>query len=278
MVGTYAEPSRAVLGLNLLTVGNPVAVPLPQRRRVVHTDGVDALDLEAGGLKRVRDVAERSRGVGTGEDVLVHEQTPDEILVLPVLAEAGVLQEEHTVVVEHLVHLPEESTQLANTDVLGHLQTRDLLVAALGDRDVSVVHAKDLALLLGNADVAHGLVAPGGLVAAERNTRDLSSVVDTGEAREGAPTAADVEQRIALLETDLLTDNGELVVLDLLQRLLFLDIGDDAGRVDHAGTEEPAVEVVTAVVVVTALLLVFMSMLESRSSSPMGREVFGIVS
>jgi hypothetical protein len=42
----------------------------------------------------------------------------------------------------------------------------------------------------------------------------------------------------------------------LFEALFFVDVGDNAGRVDHAGTEEPAVEVVTAVVVVANLFFV----------------------
>ena len=42
--------------------------------------------------------------------------------------------------------------------------------------------------------------------------------------------------------TYLFADDGELVVLELLEGLLAGDVGDDAGSVDHAGAEEPVME------------------------------------
>lgn len=68
-----SEPALAVLGLDLLAVAHPVTVPAPESGTVVNTDSVNALDLETSALKLVDGPAERSRGVSTGEDVLVHE-------------------------------------------------------------------------------------------------------------------------------------------------------------------------------------------------------------
>lgn len=39
---TYPEPSGAVLGLDLVDIAEPVAVPAPKGGRVVHADGVNA--------------------------------------------------------------------------------------------------------------------------------------------------------------------------------------------------------------------------------------------
>lgn len=253
---TYAEPSLAVLGLNLVTVAHPVAVPLPESRRVVNTNGIDILDLKASTLQLVNDKAERSRSIGTGENVLVHEQTPDQILVLPSLSETSNLQEEDTIVIKHVVDLGKEASKVTDTDVLGHLKTGDLVVAALGNRNVAVVHAENLALLLGDANLAHGAVAPGGLVATKSNTGDLGAIVFAGKSGEGAPAAANIQHSLVLLELNLLADNSQLVVLELLKALLRVDVRDDTRGVDHAGTEEPAVKVITAVIVVSDLLLI----------------------
>lgn len=253
---TYAEPSLAVLGLNLVTVAEPVSVPAPESSRVVNANGVDALDLEAGALELVDNPAKRSGSVGAGEDVLGHEQTPDEILVLPGLSQTSVLQEEDTIVVEHVVNLLAETAEVADTNVLSHLEAGDLVVAAGGHGDVAVVHAQNLALLLGNANLAHSSVAPGRLVAAEGDTGDLGSVVLAGEAGQGTPAAADIQHLLICLQVNLLADDGQLVVLKLLERLVAKRVGDDTGGVDHAWAKEPAVKVVTAVVVVANLLLV----------------------
>ena len=256
VMATYAEPSLAILGLDLVAVGHPVAVPPPQSSRVVHTDGVNALNFEAGSLELINKPAKRGRSVGTGEDIFVHEEAPDEILVLPGAAQTSDLEEEDTIIIQHVIDLLQETVEVADTDVLGHLEAGNLLVTTLGDGDITVVHAQDLALLLGDASLAQSIVTPGSLVATKSDAGGLGTEVDAGEASQGTPAAADIKQGLALLETDLLADDGELVVLELLQRLLLVDVRDDTRGVDHAGAEEPAVEVVAAVVVVTNLLLV----------------------
>lgn len=251
-----AVPADPVLGDNLLLVADPVAVPPPQSGRVVDADCVDALDFETGAFKLVDDPAQRRGGVGTGEDVLVHEETPGQILKLPGLAETGDLEEKDTVVVEHVVDLTCEAAEVTDTDVFGHFQAGDFVVAALGDGDVAVVHAENSGLVLGDASLAEAIVTPGSLVAAESDTSDVSTVLDRGKLGQGAPATANVEHPLALLDVNLLADNGQLVVLELLERLLLVDVGNDARSVNHTRAEEPAVEVVTAVVVVTDLLLV----------------------
>lgn len=253
---SYSEPALAVLGLDLLAVAHPVAVPAPESGTVVNTNGVNALDLETSTLELVDSPAKRSRSVSTGEDVLVHEKTPDEVLVLPRLADTSVLHEEDTVIIEHVVDLAEESGEVTDTDVLGHFEAGDLVVLALGNGSVAVVHAQDTALLLGDTELAETAVTPGSLVATESNTSDLSTVVGRSELGESAPATAEVEHAITSLEGNLLADNGELVVLQLLEGLFLVDVGDDTRGVNHARAEEPGVEVVTAVVVVADLFLV----------------------
>lgn len=49
MVLAYPEPALAVLGLNLLLVGHPVPVPLPEGSAVVNTGTVS---IRVGGWKR----------------------------------------------------------------------------------------------------------------------------------------------------------------------------------------------------------------------------------
>lgn len=105
---TYAEPSLAVLGLHLVLVGHPVSIPPPEGSRVVHADGVNVLDLKPSALQFVDEPAQRSGRVGTWEDVLVHEKTPNKVFVLPRLSKTSNLQEEHTVVVQHIMNLLKE--------------------------------------------------------------------------------------------------------------------------------------------------------------------------
>lgn len=44
------------------------------------SNGVDRLDFKSGALKGIDEPTERGGSVRAGEDVLVHEKTPDEIL------------------------------------------------------------------------------------------------------------------------------------------------------------------------------------------------------
>ena len=253
---TYAVPSLSVLGSDLVLVCEPVTVPPPEGSRVVYTNCVDHLDFKASGLESVDNESERSRSVSTWEDILVHEKTPGEVLELPGLTETGNLEEEGTVIVEHVVNLAEKATETTNTDVLSHLETGDLVEAALRDGNVAVVHAENSGLVFLDARLPEAVITPSSLVATKSDTSNVCTVVDRGEASKSAPTATNVEHPLVLLQVDLLADDGHLVVLELLEALLLVDIGNHTGSVDHAWTEEPAVEVVAAVVVVSDLFLV----------------------
>ena len=80
---TYPEPSLAVLSLDLVAVTHPVPVPSPQSRRVMYTNGISILQFETGTLELINDESDRCAGVCAREDIFVHEQAPDEILILP---------------------------------------------------------------------------------------------------------------------------------------------------------------------------------------------------
>lgn len=79
-------PSVAILCQDLLLVSDPVSVPSPESSRVVNTDSVNILDLKSCAFNRSDIIIERSRSIGTREDIFVHEKTPDEILILPALS------------------------------------------------------------------------------------------------------------------------------------------------------------------------------------------------
>lgn len=254
---THSEPLLSVLGLDLLTVAHPVTVPAPEGSGVVDANGVNTLDLKTSPLEVVDNESERSASVGTREDVLIHEKTPDEILILPSLAETGHLQEENTVIVKHVTDLRQEGTEVAHTNVLRHLKTGDLFKASGGAGSVTVVHTQDATLRLGDTSLAEAIVTPLGLVTTESDTSDMSTVVNRSVLGKSTPAATKIEDRVARLETNLLADHRKLVVLQLLERLFLVNVADQTGGISHAGTQEPSVEVVTSVVVVTDLLLIW---------------------
>ena len=78
-----------VLVRHLLPVAHPVVVPTVERVRVVTADRLNRVDLEASDLQLLHVPVEGGGGVGTGEDVLGHEETPRD--VLPVRALRGVM-------------------------------------------------------------------------------------------------------------------------------------------------------------------------------------------
>jgi hypothetical protein len=122
----------------------------------VNANGVNTLDLESSALKLIYDETDGGGSIGTREDILVHEQTPDQILKLPITPDPGHLQDEHAVIVHEGVDLAEELLVAAETDVLGHFERDDLGVGAggLGEgglgggEEVAEVGAEDSGLVV----------------------------------------------------------------------------------------------------------------------------------
>jgi len=131
-------PPIAVLLGNLVLVANPVLVPAVDSCRVVDTKNINIFDLKSSRLDLANDPTKRTRGVRAGEDILVHENTPvqvltflmagkipvwnlvpDEILILPVRTNTSDLEDEDAIVVEKVVDLPEEGLVPADSNVLG---------------------------------------------------------------------------------------------------------------------------------------------------------------
>lgn len=146
---------------------------------------------------------------------------------------------------------------MTDTDVLSHLETSDLFITALGNGNITVIHAENLALFLSNSNLAHSAVAPCSLITAKSDTSDLGSIVLAGKTGECTPATSNIEHFLALLELNLFADNGQLVILKLLESLLLVGVGNDTGSVDHARTKEPAVEVIASVIVVSDLFFVY---------------------
>jgi hypothetical protein len=223
----------------------------------VDADGVNVLDLETSTLELVNHPAQWSRSISTWEDVLVHEQTPDQVLVLPALAETSNLEEKDTVILEHVINLREETAKVTNANVLCHLKAGDLLVSTFWHRDITVVHAQDAALLLWNAGTTKASISPCSLVATKGDASDISTIVDRSVLGKGSPATSNVEHSLALLESNLLTHDTELVVLQLFERFFLVYVGDYTRGVDHARAQEPAVKVITTVVVISDLFLIY---------------------
>lgn len=266
-------PLLTVLRHNLFLVGSPVAVPSPQGSRVVDTNGINVDDFKTSALELVHDPSQGSRGIGTGENVLVHEQTPDQVLVLPRLSQSSVLKEENTIVIKHIVHLVEELAKLSHSYVLSHLQAGNLVVlSSLGHGSVTVVEAQNSGLRLGDSILAEVAVTPGGLVATQGDSSYVRLVLTRSESGKSSPTTSEVQDLVAWLESNLFAHYTQLVVLELLQSLLAVNVRDESRGVDHSGAQEPRVKVVTTVIVVSDLLLVLGSRVQDDLRKHSGQE------
>jgi hypothetical protein len=105
-------------------------------------------------------------------------------------------------------------------------------------------------------------------------TSDIGSVVLGGVGDQRSPSTSNVEHPVALLQVEFLANHVELVVLELLEGLLLVDVGDDTGSVDHSGSQEPRVKVVASVVVVSDLVLVLALRVDDDLGDQVGEDVF----
>lgn len=140
--------------------------------------------------------------------------------------------------------------------MLSHLEAGDLVVLALWNGNVAIVHAEDSALLFGDTSLAETVVSPGSLVTAKGDTSYLGAKVDTGKLGQSSPAASNIKHSLVLLEVNLLANDGKLVILKLLKGLLLGDVGNNARGVNHTWAKEPPVEIIASVIVISDLLLI----------------------
>lgn len=129
---------------------------------------------------------------------------------------------------------------------LSHLETNNLGEGALLRGNFSVVHAKNAGAVWITTVGLDPLVTELGLILAKSNTGNFAVVVLVSESSKGTPPTSNVEQAIVGLEVEFLANHGQLIVLELLKGFLLFDVQNDTGGIDHAGTKEPFVEVITS--------------------------------
>jgi len=251
-----AKPPVPILGLNLLAVCHPVSVPPPESSAVVNSDSINALNFETSTLEFINEPTKRSRSISTGEYIFVHKQSPNEVLELPRLSQTSDLQEQGSIILEHVVNLIQERSKVSDADVFGHFQASDLIIFSSGHGSITVIHAQNFRLRFLDSITAEARVSPCGLVATEGDTGNVSAIALGSEASESAPSTAKIEHTVTILEINFLTNDLELVVLELFERLLLVDVGNKTGSVDHAWAQEPTIKVITTVVMITDLFLI----------------------
>lgn len=165
-------------------------------------------------FKLVGDPVEWAGGISTGEDVAVHEESPDEVLEMPDSSETGDLEVEDSLLLEEKFNLGKELGVVLDSDVLAHLKTGDDVVL-VGGWDISVVHAEEVNLIR-NSVFLGGFFPPNNLLLGEGDSSGGGSVVLGGVADEGSPTASDIEVLLSLLHLGVLADEVQLSGLSLL--------------------------------------------------------------
>jgi hypothetical protein len=237
-------PPDTVLCNDGVLVGNPVEVPPVNGGGIVDTEDIDRLDLKVGRLELEQsayiqiplhgthladDPSEGKGGVGSREDVLVHathqlrrrmlhhachsQETPVEILVLPTSPDTGNLEDHDTIIGKEIVDVLEESRVSPDTDVLGHFETRDLVVVARSVGDISEIVTENSTLRLGNVVLLQSLGTESSLFTSESDTSDISLVVFGSVGNKSSPSTTDIQQPVTFLELEFVANHGHLVVL-----------------------------------------------------------------
>lgn len=129
---------------------------------------------------------------------------------------------------------------------LSHLKTDNLGEGTLLRGDFSVVHAQNAGTTVITTVGLDPFVTELGLVLAESNAGNFALVVLVSKSSEGTPSTSNVQQAIVGLEVELLANYGQLVILELLKAFLFFDIQNNTRGINHAGAEEPLVEVIAS--------------------------------
>lgn len=118
---------RAELLLDLHLVLDDVVIPHFNGVSVVGTLVADGLHLETATFDGADIPVERARGIGAREDILAHENAPNEVFVLPETSKTRNLEEENAVILEEGFHLSHEVLIVSYADVLTHLEASDLV-------------------------------------------------------------------------------------------------------------------------------------------------------
>jgi hypothetical protein len=118
----------AILLDDKLFVLDPVVIPSQNGHAVVSSTVFNGVNLEASSVKLLAVPTERARGIGSWEDILVHEKSPDQVFVLPSSSETCNLKIESTVILQKSSNLMHEFLIVSDTNMLTHFNARNLIV------------------------------------------------------------------------------------------------------------------------------------------------------
>lgn len=204
---------------HIFFVLDDVVVPHLNGVRIMDALVPDGLHFEATAFEHLNVPVERARSISAREDVFAHEVAPDKILVPPFTAEASNLKEKETIRLEKAFDLRHELLVVADSYMFAHLEAGNLikLLVDVG-LDFTVVKEQELhSVLYFSALLRQSSFGPLQLARRDShaNAFDLEILGTVDQPR--APSAAEVENAIAILHVKELTADISLTILSDFQ-------------------------------------------------------------
>mmetsp|Transcript_43029 Transcript_43029/g.115672 ORF Transcript_43029/g.115672 Transcript_43029/m.115672 type:complete len:321 (+) Transcript_43029:119-1081(+) len=230
---------------------------------------VHVLHLEACLLKVGNNPPHWARSIRSGEDMLIHEHAPDEILVVVVTfritsREASDLEVKRAIVRKEAVHLCQKLIVVPDAHMLGHLNRRDDVEGFRGDVNIKEILQKDVDLAGVSNFLGHP-VSVSLLVACHQDACDVCAFAGQ-VVGQPPPASSDVHCLVPWLHAQGVSDEVELLELGAPHGLV-------GARVDGPGVHHRLAEcgfepVVTLVVGFWKILRILPSPMKHRACQP----------
>mmetsp|Transcript_107043 Transcript_107043/g.301607 ORF Transcript_107043/g.301607 Transcript_107043/m.301607 type:complete len:385 (+) Transcript_107043:507-1661(+) len=210
----------------------------------------------------------RARCIRSWENVLVHEHAPNQVLIVIVpcgvaAGQAGNLEVEGALIIEHAVHPAQELVVVLDAHVLSHLDRRDHVEFLLGDRHVEEVRQHDIDLVV--AELLGHPPGVGLLIRGHGHACDVRALAGQ-VVRKAAPAAADLERLVAGLDTEGMCNEVEFVELCAPHRVVGACV--DRARVHHGLAQSRLKPVVALVVRLREVVGVLDGVVEDGATQP----------
>jgi hypothetical protein len=213
-----AVPTFAIFFDYFFTIGAPVLVPFEDCDSVVYTTILNAMDFKTGAFKLVNNPIEWAGCICARENIAVHEQPPDKVLVLPAAAKASYLQIEDAVFLEQCTYLVEESLVVLDTNVLRHLKASDSIIF-FRRRDFAIVFADPGYAVLYSLTLG-SILRPINLFLGQRDACGMRFEVLCSMTDESAPSAANIQVLCLRFQLHIFAYGVHFTLLCLLKRFL----------------------------------------------------------
>jgi hypothetical protein len=147
------------------------------------------------------DVPEKwARGIRTGEDVFSHEDSPDEVLILPESSQTCNLEEENTVVLEEWLNLSHEVLVVSDSNMLTHFKASDLVELLVHVHSQITVVEEDQVDFAFNAVFLYFLFSIFELTFGDSHTNTFNVEVFGAVNQPGSPSTTEVKNAVSVFD------------------------------------------------------------------------------